>query len=94
MQQYRCPSALLRDAPAATRVGVDLLMRAYIAYDARHVLPVGGGLLEQTRSFMAACEIIDDERGRLQQMVHQQQEQDARAAKARQNRPQGPRRAR
>lgn len=83
MDRYRCPSALFRSARSDTVVKVDLLVRAYIAYDTRHVLPVGGGLLDQSRSFLAGCEIIDEERGRLEQMRRTKQEQEARAAKAR-----------
>lgn len=58
-------------------------MRSYLAFDMRHVLPVDGGYLDQSRSFVAACEIIDDERGRLERMKEAKREQDSRAAQAR-----------
>lgn len=87
VQKFRCPSAILSKAMPSTQVGVDLLMRAYLAYDSRHVLPVGGGWLDQSRSWVACCEIIDHERGRLEAMRRAKQEQDQRAAQARAKRP-------
>lgn len=83
VDQYRCPTALVKSAPALTQVHLDLLIRCYVHYEARHALPVGGGLLEQSRSFLAACEIIDAERGRLTALVEAKRERDQRAAAAR-----------
>ncbi len=62
---------------------VDLLMRAYMHYEGRHVLPVDGGLLDQSRAFLSACEIIDAERGRLEQMKETKREREREAAKSR-----------
>lgn len=84
---YQCPTATLRAAPQASQVAVDLLIRAYLAYDSRQTLPVGGGWLDQSRSWAACCEIIDDERGRLEEMRRAKYEQDQRAAQARSRRP-------
>jgi hypothetical protein len=80
---YRCPSALLGSARKDTAMQVDLLMRAYMHYEGRHVLPVDGGLLDQSRAFLSACEIIDAERGRLEQMKETKREREREAAKSR-----------
>lgn len=67
------------------RVQVDLLMRAYLAMDRRNVLPVDGGFIEQSRSFLQACEIIDAERGRFEEMKEDKRERDRQAAQAKAN---------
>ena len=82
---YRCPNQTLKDASPQHQMWVDLLMRAYIQMDARHVLPVDGGLLNQTRSFVAACEIIDAERGRLETLKQEKRERDREAAQRKAN---------
>ena len=77
---YRCPSSFLSQARADQAVHVDLLIRAYLHYDLRHVLPVKWGLMDQSRSFLAACDILDGERGRLEEMKQEKRDRDARKA--------------
>ena len=76
VEMFRCPSKLLEDAPAHTQVQVDLLLRCYLQFDSRHVLPVDGGLLDQSRTFVAGCDIIDAERGRYESMKEEKRERD------------------
>ena len=76
LDQHRCPSMILGDASPPTQLQVDLLMRCYLQFEARHVLPVDGGLINQTRSFVAGCEIIDAERGRYEAMKEAKRERD------------------
>ena len=67
---------ILGDASPPTQLQVDLLIRCYLQFEARHVLPVDGGLINQTRSFVAGCEIIDAERGRYEAMKEAKRERD------------------
>lgn len=76
---YRCPSQVVNEAPPHQRLQVDLLMRSYLQLEARHVLPVGGGLLDQTRSFVSALELIDAERARLESIKEEKRERDRQA---------------
>ena len=80
---FRCPGKYLGDAPAALQLQVDLLMRCYLQYDTRHVLPVDGGLLDQARTFVAGCDIIDAERGRYESMKEEKRERDRMTAQRR-----------
>ena len=86
---HRCPTAVLNDAPVSQKIHVDLLMRAYSALDRRHILPASGAWLDQSRSFLAAVEIIDAEKaywdGVLNDHQHRKTEQ------ARRNSQSGPR---
>lgn len=79
IDMYRCPSQVVNDAPPHQRLQVDLLMRSYLQLEARHVLPVGGGLLDQTRSFVSALELIDAERARLESIKEEKRERDRQA---------------
>ena len=81
IEQFRCPSATLGAAPGYLQHQVDLLLRCYLQYDNRHTLPVEGGLLDQTRSFVAWCEIIDAERGRYESMKEEKRQRDSEAAR-------------
>lgn|GEM_PF-2017558 len=85
IELYRCPTAVLSEAPPLERVQVDLLMRAYLAMDRRNVLPVDGGFIEQSRSYLQACEIIDAERARYEEMKEAKRERERQAEKARAN---------
>lgn len=58
-------------------------MRCYLQYEGRHVLPVDGGLMNQTRAFVAGCEIIDAERGRYESMKDEKRERDRLLAQSR-----------
>jgi hypothetical protein len=44
-------------------LGVKQFMRAYAFLESRQILPVGGGLNDQSLGFIQACEIVDAERG-------------------------------
>ena len=62
IHQRRCPSSIIAEAPTHLRVQVDLLMRSHRHYNERSVLPVEGGWLDQSRSYLAAVDLIDSER--------------------------------
>jgi len=83
VDQYRCPNTSLREASVPDRTTVELLLRTYLHYDNRQVLPASGGLLDQTRGWLAACEIIDSERGRIEQAKQAARERDQKAAESR-----------
>jgi hypothetical protein len=54
---------MVDNAPKGTQLHVDLLIRAYMHYDTRNVLPAVGGWLDQTRSFLYCVDLIDAEKG-------------------------------
>ena len=56
------------------KIHVDLLMRAYSALDKRNILPVQGAWLDQSRSFLAAVEVIDAEKGYWDGVLHEHQQ--------------------
>ena len=76
---YRCPTQILAEAHPGLRLQVDLLLRSYLQLEARHVLPVDGGFLDQTRSFISALELIDAERARLESIKEAKRERDRQA---------------
>lgn len=79
----RCPNSMVAEAPKATQLKLDLLMRAYHHYDTRNVLPSEGAWLDQSRSFLMCVEIIDAERGYWDKVLHEHQQREAeRASKA------------
>ena len=59
----QCPNAIIGNASTATQIKLDLLMRSYVHYDSRNVLPVEGAWLDQSRSFLACVDLIDSEKG-------------------------------
>lgn len=59
---YRCPGRLLEEAGALGGEAA-AAFRVWQQYDARNALPVAGGLLDQAAPFVAACEVLDFERG-------------------------------
>ena len=80
---HRCPSALL-DAEPDLSVGVGMLVRAYVQYDARHVLPCGKrGYMEHPATFTHGVEIIDSERARWERMRDDARERERKAAEMR-----------
>ena len=80
----RCPAAIMREASPALTVHLDLLLRAYSHYDRRNVLPVAGGWMDQSRSFLAGVDLIDAERGHWDgiRQEHHQRETDRAQAQA------------
>jgi len=71
---HRCPSSIIEEAPVGVKIHVDLLMRAYSALDKRNILPVQGAWLDQSRSFLAAVEVIDAEKGYWDGVLHEHQQ--------------------
>ena len=71
-QHYRCPRSIVREAPKGTQVHVDLLMRSYMHYDGRNVLPSEGGWLDQTRSFLYCVDMIDADKGYWEAMMDEE----------------------
>lgn len=62
VNQYRCPSSTISEAPVHLAVHVDLLMRSHRHYSERNVLPAEGAWLDQSRSYLAAVDLIDAEK--------------------------------
>ena len=62
VHQFRCPSSIVAKSHPALRVHLDLLMRSFRHYTERGALPVTGGWLDQSRSYLAAIDLIDAER--------------------------------
>lgn len=59
---YRCPSSMVRESSSHTRMQLDLLLRAYSHYSRHHVMPSSGAWLDQSRSFIAGVDAVDNER--------------------------------
>ena len=91
VQQHRCPSSVIESAPTHLRIHLDLLMRSYRHYTERNALPVEGGWLDQSRSYLSAIDLIDAERSRWDGVRIAYQEK-KRASEAKQARSQMPRR--
>ena len=77
VMHYRCPSSIVAEGPPGMAVHLDLLMRAYRQYDKRSILPVGGAYLDQSRSFLAAVEVIDAEKAYWEQELHEERQRKA-----------------
>lgn len=70
----RCPSSMVRERGVGMEKQIDLLMRSYSHYDRRNVLPVVGGWLDQSRSYLACIDLIDAERGFWETTLHEYQD--------------------
>lgn len=83
---FRCPSAVVRNgAPVGSAIpALDGLLRAYVQYDARNVLPIAGGYADQSASFGRCVDIIDAERGRYAEMHRAKAAREQKLAKMRQ----------
>lgn len=79
----RCPTAVLSGMAPWDRVTMDHLMRSYLQYDSRHVMPLSGGYSDQSAFWCSAVDVIDSERGRLESMLEEKQERERKAAEAR-----------
>jgi hypothetical protein len=53
---------MANEAPQHQRMQLDLLLRAYSHYSRHHVMPSTGAWLDQSRSFIAGVDVIDNER--------------------------------
>ena len=73
-QHFRCPRSIIKEAPKGTQVHVDLLIRSYMHYDTRNVLPAVGGWLDQTRSFLYCVDLIDSEKAYWEGMMDEEME--------------------
>ena len=80
----RCPTSVLRNIPLSYRATVETAIRAYIQYDTRHVMPSSGGYVEQTAYFGAVVDIIDSERGRLDEIVNDKRDRERKASEMKQ----------
>lgn len=85
---HRCPSATLDEAGAGKRAALENVVRAYMEYDRRNVLPATGGWADQSVSFAAAVAIIDSERGRYEQLEQDKRDREMKAAQAKSKAPQ------
>jgi hypothetical protein len=72
---------MVREAPSATQVHLDLAMRAWSHYNRRNVLPAEGAWLDQTRSFLACVDLIDAESAYWQIQVDEHHQRQAEAAR-------------
>jgi hypothetical protein len=85
---HRCPSAVIEEASVGLKIHLDLLMRAYSALDRRNIMPVAGAWLDQSRSFLAAVEVIDAEKGYWDETLHDHRTKKL-EQQQRQNKPKG-----
>jgi hypothetical protein len=58
---HRCPSSIVNGAPTPMKIHLDLLMRAWRQYHTHGIFPVEGAYLDQSRSFLAAADLMDSE---------------------------------
>jgi hypothetical protein len=77
---HRCPNSIVRDAPKGTQVHIDLLIRAYMHYDTRNVLPAVGGWLDQTRSFLYCVDLIDSEKAYWESLMDEEMDKQRKRA--------------
>ena len=73
VHRYACPRCELEASPVIARE-VMRWLRAYQVWDRRKLPPVRGGALDQSASFLRACEIADSMRGRIEQEEADRQE--------------------
>ncbi len=71
---------MINESPKGAQVHVDLLMRAYMHYDTRNVLPAEGGWLDQTRSFLYCVDLIDSEKAYWEGMMDEEMERQRKKA--------------
>ena len=76
IEYRRCPSAILAEAEPTERGATTRAFQAYMALDAHGIPPVSGGWTEQTNGFHQACAVVNDERGRLNRVLADYQEQE------------------
>lgn len=83
---YQCPTSYIRrHAPVGQAVAwLDSVVRAYIQYDSRNVLPAAGGYADQSASFGRCVDLIDSERGRYEEMRAAKQRREQKLAKMKQ----------
>ena len=79
----RCPSAALGETPLWERASLDHLLRSYLQFDSRHVMPEVGGYSDQSAYWCTAVDLIDSERGRLDALLEDKQERERKAAESR-----------
>lgn len=84
IEYSRCPSAILREVPVYQQEALDALLRCYIQYDSRQVLPVAGGYGDQSPFFARCVDLLDREHGRYLAMEQEKRERDRKAAEMRQ----------
>jgi len=94
---HQCPAAVIKAAaPTGGAVAwLDALIRTYVQYDSRNVLPVAGGYVDQSASFGRCVDLIDAERGRYEEMRASKQRREQKLASMKSQggaRPQGRRR--
>lgn len=77
---HRCPTALMESLSPWEIQGIEAIMRCYLQYDARHVMPVAGGFGDQSPAFARYVEILDGEKGRYEGMRQEKLEKDRKAA--------------
>lgn len=65
-EHYRCMNATLQTSPSAG--SVRMFMDAYQAFDANGVLPVAGGLLDQTPHFVQGIRVAASERAQWEKI--------------------------
>tara|TARA_R100000315_G_scaffold40807_1_gene17627 strand:- start:185 stop:433 length:249 start_codon:yes stop_codon:yes gene_type:complete len=82
---------MIKDAGVGVQTQIDLLMRSYSHYDKRNVLPVDGGWLDQSRSYLACIDIIDAERSFWEDILRDYQDRQRKVAEMKS---QGPKRRR
>ena len=77
----RCPSAVIDKSGRGLQMTLDLLLRAYSHYDRRNVMPMSGGWLDQSRSFLCGVDLIDSERAWWDEIHREHTDREATRAK-------------
>ncbi len=85
----RCPNSMVKEAGVGMQTHIDLLMRSYSHYDRRNVLPVDGGWLDQSRSYLSCIDIIDSERSYWEGILQEYQERQRKVAEMKSKAPKG-----
>lgn len=76
IEHRRCPSALIAEADAKERNAATRAFQAYMALEAHGLPPVAGGWTEQAVGFHQTCSVVNDERGRYNDILSEHQAQE------------------
>lgn len=75
---FECPTKVVDGANLGFRRYLSSLLRLYIQYDSRNVLPYPGAYVDQPAYLLASFDIIDSQRGELQRLEEEKMKKAAR----------------
>lgn len=82
---------MVRESSSHLRMQLDLLLRSYSHYSRHHVMPSTGAWLDQSRSFIAGVDVIDNERAYWDNLRLEHEQREIEKSKKQSQRQQMPR---